>query len=212
MPGSFPSFVLSVPDVPLALGALLALSLAAPPGPANALIAQEAARRGWSAGLVTGLGAIVADLIMFSLMWLGALRLIAAVPGLLVVLGAIGTALMLWYARGAFLAARHPARAKADARGGFAKSFFAIMTSPFNYAWWLSAGTTVFATIGPGMIVGFFGGLLVWIAGWSALTAIGGVRIRRFSEIVGYASAIVLFAFAVVIALATIQEARGFLA
>ena len=49
-------------------GFLLGLSLAAPPGPMNALIAREAGARGMASGLRVGMGAPVADVV-----WLGVL-------------------------------------------------------------------------------------------------------------------------------------------
>lgn len=194
-------------ELPLIAGALLGWSLAAPPGPGNALIAQDAARRGWLAGVATGAGAITADLVMFLLMWWGVLRILTFAPWLIVVLGAIGAALMVKFALDAYRAARHPASVDPDARGGYLKTFLAIVTSPFNHVWWLSSGTVVFANLGPGLVVGFFGSLALWVMFWSALATAGATRVRRFSEWVGYASAIVLAAFAVVIAAFTLREA-----
>lgn len=194
-------------DVPLVAGALLGWSLAAPPGPGNALIAQEAARRGWFAGLATGAGAITADVLMFLLMWLGVLRLLALVPWLILVLGAVGCALMGKYAVDAYRSARTPAVAAEGGRGGYWRTFLAIVTSPFNHIWWISSGTVVFANLGAGLVVGFFGSLVLWIALWSGLATAGAARVRRFSEFVGYASAVVLAVFAVFIAAFTVREA-----
>lgn len=208
MPGSSPTSVdLFFLNAPLVAGALLAWSLAAPPGPGNALIAQDAARRGWLAGVATGAGAVTADVAMFLLMWLGVLRLVQLYPPLLVAMGVVGAVLMARFAWGAYKAARAPASADPSATGGFRRSFLAIVTSPFNHAWWLSAGTTVFANIGFGMVVGFFGALLVWIAFWSWLAHFGAARVRRFSEFVGYASAVVLALFAVLVTAFAVRSA-----
>jgi threonine/homoserine/homoserine lactone efflux protein len=198
---------LPFPDVPLVAGALLGWSLAAPPGPGNALIAQDAARRGWLAGLATGAGAITADFVMFLLMWLGVLRLLTLAPWLLVVLGVVGALLMGKYALDAYRSARRPATADPHARGGYWKTFLAIVTSPFNHVWWVSSGTVVFANLGAGLISGFFGSLVLWVMFWSALATLGAAKMRRFGEIVGYASAVVLAVFAVVILAFTVREA-----
>lgn len=207
MPGLFSPFVGSpLLDIPLVAGALLAWSLAAPPGPGNALIAQDAARRGWFAGVSTGMGAVSADIVMFLLMWLGVLNLLTLAPWLIIVMGVVGTVLMLRFALDAFRVARHPAEVAPDARGGYPKTFLTIITSPFNYAWWLSAGTTVFANIGVGMVAGFFGALVLWIMVWSALATAGAARVRRFSEGVGYASAVLLAVFAIVVAAFTLRS------
>jgi len=202
--------VIPFPDAPLVAGALLAWSLAAPPGPGNALIAQDAARRGWLAGVATGAGAISADIVMFLLMFVGVLRVVALFPWLLVAMGAVGTVLMAKFAWDAYRAARRPQLAT-DARGGFARTFLAIVTSPFNHAWWLTAGTTVFANIGAGMVAGFFGALVAWVALWAWLAHFGAARLRRFAQWVGYGSAAVLAVFAVVVAGFTLREGLALL-
>jgi len=51
--------------VTLFSGVVFGLTLAAPPGPMNAVIAEESAVRGWIAGFKTGLGAMSADAIFF---------------------------------------------------------------------------------------------------------------------------------------------------
>src|SRR5512136_3343457 len=49
------------------IGVLLALSLAAPPGPVNALIASHGVTRSWRAGFLVGLGAMTVDLTWLTL-------------------------------------------------------------------------------------------------------------------------------------------------
>ena len=55
----------------LAVGAVFGLALAAPPGPMNAVIAEESVVRGWFAGVRAGLGAAIADVLFFALAYLG---------------------------------------------------------------------------------------------------------------------------------------------
>lgn len=196
---------------PVMVGALFAWSLAATPGPGNALIAQEAARRGVLAGMTTGAGAIAADFAMFLLMWLGVLRVLVALPWLQVAFGAAGSVVLVVFARDAWRAARQPTL-EASGRGSFARSFVAIVTSPLNHVWWTTVGTTFLANTGLLAMAGFFGGLALWVALWSALARFGAARVRRFAELVAYASAIVLLVFAVVVALFTVRTATGLLA
>lgn len=190
---------------PLIVGAVLAWSLAVIPGPANALIASEAARRGVRAGVVTGLGAITADLGMFLLTWAGLVRIIEVLPWLQVALGVVGSALLLRFAWGAYRSARDPLSEAAP--GGYAKCFLVIVTSPLNWVWWASAGTTMFAQFGLAVAFGFFGGLLAWVVVWSAITREGARRVRRFSEGIAYASAALLAVFAGVVAWAGLAKA-----
>lgn len=191
---------------PLAVGVLLAWSLAVIPGPANALIATEASKRGLAAGFVTGLGAITADLTMFLLMWLGVVRLIDSLPWLRVVLGAVGAILLARFAWGAWWSAKEP-MVEATTGGGYAKCYLVIATSPLNWAWWATAGTTIFSQFGLAVVVGFFAGLLAWVVVWTWLTREGARRIARFSEYVAYASAVLLAAFALVVAWSTVATA-----
>lgn len=212
---------LPLEHIPILAGILLSWSLAAPPGPANALMAHVAAQRSFGAGWLTGLGAVTGDVLMFTLMWLGVLRLVDGAPALKVAMGAVGALLMAYFAWEALRTARRLARARgapmAEAQdraadvtawGGFGRSFVAVTTSPFNWAWWLTFGAAMFARLGLGVVFGFFAGLVAWCAFWSALARVGATRVRRFGEGVAVASAIVLLVFAVVVAVFAAQTAR----
>lgn len=198
-------------DAPFLAGVLLAWTLAAPPGPGNALIAHSAARRGLLGGFVTGLGAVSADATMFLLMWIGVVSVLAYAPWLQVALGFAGALLMARFAWGAWRSARDPLVADREAGGGYAKAFALIVTSPLNWAWWATAGTTIFANVGFGIIAGFFSGLLAWIVLWSALAQAGAAKVPRFTELLGYASALLLAGFAVVVGFFAARTALGML-
>lgn len=176
-------------------GLVLSWSLAAPPGPANAMMAHEAAARSWAAGVRTGMGAVSGDVLMFLLMWLGVLRLVGGRPGALALLAVVGCALMLYFARGAWVAARRHGHVE-DRVGGFAKNLMTVVTSPFNWGWWLTMGTTLFANLGWPVMLGFFVGLTLWVGAWCGLARLGARRFERFAEWIAYASAAVLVVFA----------------
>lgn len=184
-------------EAPFAVGIALAWSLAAPPGPANAFIAHASARHGYWRGWWTGIGACVGDLVMFTLMAIGVAAIVGRFAIVQATLAAVGALLMAKFARDAWMAARDPAAGRPG--GSFTRSFVVIVTSPFNWAWWLTAGTALFARLGWPVMVGFFVGLVGWVTFWSAL-ARSGARLRRFAEWVGYASAGTLAVFAVVVA------------
>lgn len=185
---------------------LLAWSLAATPGPANALIAQESARRGFRAGWSTGLGAVAGDGVMFVLMWLGVRAVVERFPATFVVLGLAGSVLLAWFAWGAWRAARTVDAVEAEGRGSFRRSFFIVVTSPLNWGWWLTVGAALFAEMGLVLVAGFFVGLVGWVAFWSGLTRLGASRVSRFAEWVGYASAVTLAAFAVYVGWTAARE------
>lgn len=187
-------------QLPFLAGVILAWSLAAPPGPANALIAQEASRRGFFAGWLTGLGAVGGDVTMFTLMRFGVVALVGGIAWLMGGLALVGAGLMAFFAVEAWRAARrHGALPEAKGRGSFARSYVIVVTSPFNWAWWLGVGAPLFLGLGWFGVAGFFAGLVAWTAAWAWLARLGSSRIARFEEIVSYASAAVLAVFALVL-------------
>lgn len=203
-------------------GAALAWSLAAPPGPGNALMAQETAQRGFLVGWAVGLGAITGDLLMLALTWFGVLRVLDRAPWLHVAVGLAGVALMMYFAWGAWRSARGPVSlatpnhglAAAHARGvgsGFARGFLLIVTSPFNLGWWISAGTLMIREVGAPGIAGFFVGLLLWVAVWNYVAREGARRIKRFAHYLSYAAAVVLAGFSLILLAWVGEMARALL-
>lgn len=85
----------------LLAGAIFGLALAAPPGPMNAVIAEESVRNGWTAGVRAGLGAMAADATFFVLALLGLVGIVQRAPTVRAVMIAIGGGLMLYFAYGA---------------------------------------------------------------------------------------------------------------
>jgi threonine/homoserine/homoserine lactone efflux protein len=189
-----------VDAAPFLAGLALGVSLAAPPGPVTALMAQEVARRGASAGARVGLGATTADGCFFLLALAGAIAVLASQPVVLGALSLAGMALLLFYARSAWRSARQPLQVPRAGPAGFRTGFLAAATSPFNLAWWVGPGSVLIASAGLLLAAGLFAGILAWIA----LFALGlerlGRRVPRFQEAVAYASAAVLAAFAAWIA------------
>ena len=213
----------SVP-ITIAAGMLFGIALAAPPGPMNAIIASESVLRGWSSGFLAGLGAMTADLIFFLLAVVGVVTVIADRPRLRGVMLMIGGLLMLWFAVSAVRAVRQTARAGGQTRGGvgstgFQKAFVLALTNPYQIIFWLTlgvgllrpgqidvlavlpvvgaelAGWVVIQTGSPALIVGFFGGIVVWITGFPAVMVAAAERDAAISTVVGVGSAAVLIGF-----------------
>jgi threonine/homoserine/homoserine lactone efflux protein len=204
----------------LVFGAVFGLALAAPPGPMNAVIAQESVIRGWFAGFAAGLGAMTADAVFFVLAYLGAVRAVEAVPVLRDAMVGVGGMLLLCFA---YAAARDASAdwtpADAPDGRGFWKALVLALTNPYQIVFWLTvgvgllqpgtvdvlahtpyvggslAGTVVVRTGSPALLVGFFGGIAVWITGFPASLVVAGRRVDRFAPMVAYASAAVLVAF-----------------
>jgi threonine/homoserine/homoserine lactone efflux protein len=92
--------------VSLVVGMVFGLALAAPPGPMNAVIAQESVLRGWRSGASAGLGAFTADAAFFVLAALGVVGFVDDAPTVKAMMVAAGGVLMLYFAYGALVEAR----------------------------------------------------------------------------------------------------------
>ena len=148
----------------LLAGVVFGLALAAPPGPMNAIIAEESVVRGWPAGFTAGLGAMTADAIFFVLAALGVVAFVEEFPTLRAAMVGVGGALMLYFANGAARDVRSsfrpddagdPNAADGDAAAsdaavasdpdraagtGFTKAFVLALTNPYQILFWLTIG------------------------------------------------------------------------
>lgn len=204
----------------LAVGAVFGLALAAPPGPMNAVIAQESVVRGWPAGVAAGLGAMSADGVFLVLAALGGVRAVEAVPALRRGLVAVGGLLLMYFAYDATRDATADwTAADGPAARGFWKAFALALTNPYQIVFWLTvgigllrpdtvdvlahtpyvggslAGVLVVRTGSPALLVGFFAGIGLWITSFPASLVVAGRRIDRFAPAVAYVSAAVLAVF-----------------
>lgn len=204
--------------VSLVAGGLFGVALAAPPGPVNAVIAEESVLRGWQAGTTAGAGALLVDGLFCALTLVGVIRLIEQVPALQTALLAAGGALMLYFAYGAFRSARETFDAKstqADGRG-FQKTVLLSLTNPFQILFWLTvgvgllqpgeidvlaplsdrlAGQVIVQTGSPALLVGLFGGIGIWIVLYPIALAALGDRVDTAAPIIATLSGVVLAGF-----------------
>ncbi|MDL5363772.1 LysE family transporter [Halalkalicoccus sp. NIPERK01] len=193
-------------------GLLLGLSLAAPPGPMNAVIAEESVARGFRSGVSAGLGAMSADACFLGLAWVGAATVLRDAPRLQGAILGIGGLLLLAFAFDAVRDVRGFTDGSDSTDGrGFTKAFVLALTNPFQLLWWLTVGValldpgrvtvefgplaTTIATGTPVIVLGFFAGIGLWITAFP-LALIGiGRRIDGFAPLVAAASALVLAGF-----------------
>lgn len=206
-------------DIGTALaGIVFGLALAVPPGPMNAIIAEESVSRGWYAGLLAGFGAMLADVIFFFMAVLGAATIFDIVDRLEVVLFLLGGVLMLVFAVDALSTSMRTttftdAEVSVSATG-FQKTLVLGLTNPFQIAFWLTIGLTIvrsgeldiasyipfisefIVTTGSlSLIGGFFLGIVVWIAAYPAALVAIGDRFDAFAPVVALLSGIVLLGF-----------------
>ena len=198
-------------------GVAFGLALAAPPGPMNAVIAEESVLRGWGSGFKAGLGAMTADLVFLALALAGAVAVVERAPTLRNAMVAVGGLLMLYFAYGAVRDARESFRAAAAPEGrGFTKAFVLALTNPYQILFWLTVGVGLLApgqidvlayaadaltglvvveTGHPALVVGLFGGIVVWIVGFPAALVAAEQRMENAAPVVAVLSAAVLVLF-----------------
>jgi len=148
------------------LGVVLGLSLAAPPGPVNAMIASDAVTRSWRSGFLVGAGALTADA-TFLLISVLAHSAIEGVRTLFPVIALIGAAVMAyfaWNAARAWHRVPDPAVSTPEARAtSYITGLTINLTSPYPILWWLTAGLALIDQLGAVVLMGFFAGVLLWI-------------------------------------------------
>ncbi|MDF9745262.1 LysE family translocator [Natrinema salsiterrestre] len=211
----------SLPITALA-GVIFGLALAAPPGPMNAIIAEESVVSGWTAGFRAGLGAMLADAIFFVLTLAGIVAVLDRAPIVRPVLYLAGGCLMLYFALGAVREARAATSFTETGRTaatGFRKTLVLSLTNPYQIGFWLTvgvgllepgtldvlayapaigealAGTLIVQTGSPALLLGFFGGIAVWIVAYPAALVAAGRRVDAFAPAVAALSAVVLVGF-----------------
>nr|WP_247418642.1 LysE family translocator [Halomarina salina] len=197
-------------------GGVFGLALAAPPGPMNAVIAEESVVNGWSSGFRAGLGAMVADLVFMVGALLGVVSVVERYPTVHAAMVAVGGALMLYFAYGAATEFRSGFRSEGTDGKGFRKAFALAITNPYQVLFWLTvgvgllepgtldvlaevsaslAGLLVVETGSPALLVGMFGGIACWVTGFPAALVAAERRVERLTPVVAALSALVLAGF-----------------
>ncbi|WGI17073.1 LysE family transporter [Methanonatronarchaeum sp. AMET-Sl] len=191
-------------------GLLLGLSLAAPPGPINAVIAEESVFKGWSAGFKAGLGALSADLLFLILAFIGATTIIYNSNILRATIMAFGGIIMIYIAYGTYKQTTKQTTTPNTKGKGIYKTFTLSLTNPYQIIWWLTVGITIlqtgnidilginFQTGSLLLLAGFFIGILIWITTFPAIMKIGAEKSKKFQTTTGYLSAITLLAFGII--------------
>ncbi|MGP8077074.1 MAG: LysE family transporter [Thermoplasmata archaeon] len=174
-------------------GLALGFSLTVPPGPMNALIAAMSARS-FRGGVVTGLGAMSADLVLGVLVLsLSATFDLAAIVRPVDAVGAIALTyfgLRILRRRGASEAV--PA---GDVRT-FSQAIALGLTNPYQVVWWLTAGLAFARLGGPVLLVALFGAVAIWIVAFPYAIHRGARHRPRVTRGIVLLSAGIMLAFA----------------
>lgn len=186
------------------VGAGLGISLAAPPGPIFAKVAFEVSRGRPFTGFLVGAGATTADMAFFALVVFGLFN-VAPPPKVLGALGLGGVVIMNFFAYSAWKSANVPPAPQEKGLSGFAGGFMLAVTSPFNWSWWLLSGVPFVALYGAALGFGFFLAIISWVVVVVGIFVWASQRVARFEMYVSYASAIMLFGFALFLAYSSLQ-------
>jgi threonine/homoserine/homoserine lactone efflux protein len=181
--------------LPYALvGVALGFSLTVPPGPMNALIANRT-MRSLRAGIATGVGAMTADALLGTLVYLVRVAVdLASWVRWIEGLGAIVLAVMVYR----LLREPLPTErcATTDVRA-FSEALAVGVSNPFQIVWWVTVGLA-FAYVGGALLfVGLFAAIAVWVVLFPYALTLGARRDARVPRAVSLVSALLLAAFAV---------------
>ncbi|BFI75561.1 LysE family translocator [Sulfurisphaera ohwakuensis] len=137
------------------LGIVMGLSIAAPPGPINAMMAHESIRSSLH-GTAVGAGAMTADFIFF---WLTYFFKSIIPSSALIFFYFIGGAYMLYLAYGVLKIKGF----KATIKGSYVKGLTTAIVNPYQISWWLTFGISMLQQFSVFIAPGFFTGIVIWI-------------------------------------------------
>src|SRR3989449_2963544 len=177
----------------------IGLSLGAPPGPVNAIIASQTVTRSWRAGFLVGVGATTADTIFLAIAFL-ARTAVAGVGPYVPFIALLGAGVMVYFAWNAVRSWRQAPNILESKPDEHTKSYMTGLsvniTSPYPILWWLTAGLGLFHPLRPPRFVGVFSGLLLWITVFPLALREAQRRIARTYKAVLAFSIVCLLAFA----------------
>src|SRR5256714_2160681 len=134
----------------------IGLSLGAPPGPVNAIIASQTVTRSWRAGFLVGVGATTADTIFLAIAFL-ARTAVAGIGPYVPFIALLGARVMVYFAWSAARSWPQAPNILESTPDEHTKSYMTGLsvniTSPYPILWWLTAGLVPLNQPRPALIV-----------------------------------------------------------
>jgi threonine/homoserine/homoserine lactone efflux protein len=177
----------------LAFGLVLGFSLTIPPGPMNALIASQTVRS-LRSGILTGLGAMSADLVLGILVY--ALRAELDLGSVLRWLYVVGAVVMVVFGLLLLRTATGPAPERVSGIRTYSQAVLVGISNPFQILWWLTAGLAFAYFGGVVLFAGLFVAIAVWVVSFPYALHRGMVQRPGAARVVLYVSCAMMFAFA----------------
>ncbi len=171
------------------LGVLLGLSMAAPPGPVNAMILRESMKSRLH-GSSVGFGAMTADLIFFLVIY----YVRAEIPPLVLrILYLVGGVLLLLLA---YLTLKSSPSVNTSVSGNYFTGLLMGLTNPYQISWWVTIGIYMVDSFGTTSILGFFSGIVIWVITFPYFS---NLYVKRYVKYVNLVSFAILASFGVYI-------------
>src|SRR2546423_12246410 len=144
----------------------IGLSLGAPPGPVNAIIASHTVTRSWRAGFLVGVGATTADTIFLAIAFL-ARSAVAGIGPYVPFIALLGAGVMVYFAWSAVRSWRQAPEILESKPDEHAKSYVTGLsvniTSPYPILWRLTAGRVPIDPPSPAGFGRVFSGPRLWV-------------------------------------------------
>ncbi|MGQ9758981.1 MAG: LysE family translocator [Candidatus Methanomethylicaceae archaeon] len=178
-------------------GIALGLSIAAPPGPVNAIIAVQSTRS-ILRGFLVGLGAMTSDATFLTITYY--MRQVFEIQGAVrITLSVLSSILLAYLAYMTIKSVRSTKNPEVTTKKispiPYLMGLSIGLTNPFQIAWWMSVGLSLISSIGLVIILGFFGGIVFWIISFPILIHFAQSKIPYVYKMVGYVSFVLLLAF-----------------
>ena len=177
----------------LVLGVALGFSLTIPPGPMNALIASQTVRS-LHAGIITGLGAMSADLVLGVLVYV--LRTEIDFGSVVRWVYLIGAFVMAFLGCRLLYRAERPTPENASAIRTYSQGVLVGISNPFQIVWWFTAGLAFAYLGGLVLFVGLFAAIAVWVVVFPHALHLGTRRRPEVARAVVYGSSAIMLVFA----------------
>ena len=181
------------------LGMVLGFSLAAPPGPANALIAYFSTSHSRLSGFLAGMGASTADAIILLLIFFtGFASILTDLAGKNLFLA--GGIVMLVFAavisRGFNKVQTVNRYSRFRSSISYVAGLATNISSPYTITWWLTVGLTLVTTLGFA-VFGFFTALMIWNTLFPSILAYSKKRLPQIQKYVSIFAVVTLSAFGI---------------
>jgi threonine/homoserine/homoserine lactone efflux protein len=177
----------------LLFGLALGFSLTIPPGPMNALIVWQSVRS-LRAGIITGFGAMSADLALGVLVYL--LRSEVDLGAVVREVYIVGAAVMVFLGCRLLVRAGGEVEAPTTEARTYSQALLVGLSNPFQIVWWLTAGLAFAYLGGIVLFLGLFAAIAIWVVAFPYAVHLGTRERPRVARVVVHASAAVMFVFA----------------